>query len=230
MKSAIVGVLILGAAGFAGTAKADSWNFFFPSGPNSNVSLGNSFTFTSTGGVSITASGFTDSGTATAIFDKFASPGYQNGLSETGLGLTSEDDHEIDTSGYVELNLGNIVNGTIVTLSMGSVQTGEAYNVYETNTLGGKGPESGGTGFTTLGTNETLNATTDAATFSFTKSSSFQYIAVEETAANSGDILLSTLSTATPEPGYYVLLFVGMAGLALTAIRRQRRQARQVAA
>ena len=124
MKSVATWVMILGAVGFAGTAKADSWNFFFSSGANSNASLSSSFHFHLRRRVNITASGFTDAGTAAPIFDKYTAPGYTNGLSETGLGLTNEGDHEIDTSGYVELNLANIVNGTVVTLSMGSVQTG----------------------------------------------------------------------------------------------------------
>lgn len=241
MRRAISWMLVLAGAGFTGVAKADNWNFFFPSGPNSNVSLGNSFTFSSTGGVNITAYGFLDSGTAAPIFDKYTAPGYQNGQSEDGVGLKNESDHEIDTSGYVELNLSNIVNGTILTLSLGSVQTPESYNVYDTtgigalsNQPGGKGPESGaGNPFTPLvmtngqtAVNQVLNQVTNQAFITFTKTASFQYIAIEETAGNTGDISVGTLSSTTPEPGYYVLLFAAMAGLAAVAIRRER--ARQV--
>ena len=92
-------------------------------------------------GVPITAYGFANDGTPKALFGK------NQGGTESGLGISgSNSANEITSANFVQLDLRNLItsNATGVSLLVNSVQSGEAYNVYGSNTLGSIGTLLGG--------------------------------------------------------------------------------------
>jgi hypothetical protein len=217
---AIVSLLTL-VAGLGSLAKADIWSF---TQGTASVNYGvGSKSFTSTGGVTITAYGYNNAGTlggpANTYYDLYGK--YTTGdPTETGLGFANEIDHEIDNTGYIELDLNNIADGTLLSLAVGSIQTGESYNLYKATVQGGTsaGGANPGGNLSLLVANPPSDTLTNSP-FLFTKTASFRYIAVEAQAA---DVLIGSLSSVAPEPGYYAVLLIGVAGLAGVAIRRRR--------
>src|SRR5262249_32680309 len=98
--------------------------------------LGNSQTY-SAAGATITAYGFSTAGDPTALFGK-STPGVTD---ETGLGISpgAGSDNEIQPTDFVELDLANLFakfgQSTPIKLKVGSVQAGEGYDVYGSNSL-----------------------------------------------------------------------------------------------
>uniref|UniRef100_Q029R5 PEP-CTERM protein-sorting domain-containing protein n=1 Tax=Solibacter usitatus (strain Ellin6076) TaxID=234267 RepID=Q029R5_SOLUE len=166
-----------------------------------------------TSGVTITAYGFLNSGTTADLF------GRNDGANEAGLGMLVDagSDHEIDISHYIALDLSNITNGSQVTIAFGSLvgQTGEGFNFYEKNGLASAG------GISTYGSAIASNQI--AGSYTFTKTSSITAIAIQAANADGShplaNILISTL-TATPEPGFYGVLGLGLVTLVLFSRRR----------
>lgn len=175
------------------------YNFDNPTG-----TLGTSQSYTNSG-VTITAYGFngTNTGTATNLYGK------NEGGDEIGLGIASTSDHEIETYDFVQLNLSQLfaANPGVINMQFGSVQPGESWKLYGSNTLGTLGTfiQSGTADY---GTNVALSSAF----------SGYTYLSIQ---AGYNDILVSTLSTniSVPEPGTYLLLG-SMLGLALFAKRR----------
>lgn len=96
---------------------------------------GTSITYT-TKGFSITASGFQEQWSGkdqpTDLYVK------TNGGDESGLGIANENDHEIDTNQFIQLDLSSLTSDGIFggNLSIGSVQSGEGYAIYTSGTSG----------------------------------------------------------------------------------------------
>ncbi|MDP9055208.1 MAG: Ig domain-containing protein, partial [Acidobacteriota bacterium] len=105
--------------------------------------LGNSRVF-SVQGTSLTAYGFNNNGTPTALYAKNQSS------TEQGLGIASDSDYEINTSTFIQLDVSQLVAAgfTNAQILFNSVQAGEGYNVYGSNTLGTLGAQLGSTGVT----------------------------------------------------------------------------------
>lgn len=141
-------------------------------------------------GVPITAYGFANDGTPKALFGK------NQGGTESGLGISgSNSANEITTANFVQLDLRNLItsNATGVCLLVNSVQSGEAYNVYGSNTLGSIG--------TLLGGNRTLGNNF----FAMPGFPTYRYISVRaaSTATNwctttASDVLVGAVSFSLP--------------------------------
>jgi hypothetical protein len=226
--------IALVAFGLGSTARADiTWTFSPPgpdtgpscAGPNPRCSVGNSFTYTS-GGVSIVASGFYNNGNPQGLYEK-------NRSGDTGLGFSQPSLSEIDTSGYVQLDLSTL-NGVPkldpIALVLGSLSPNQQYDVY-TFTSDGAAPvnlagygtvfahNQGTTGFLPGGYSSTFE----------TGSKVHTYIAITASATNPvSDLVLTSLSlknssgvNPTPEPGFYGILLVAISALALPQVRRR---------
>ena len=131
VKDAVGATAIAGCT--TGCTSTNTWNFNLPSGP-----LGTSQVYT-VSGLAITAYGYTNSGTPVALYGK------NLGGSENGLGIKGEVDNEINTSTFVQLDLGQVIASGAQSVSMiiNSSQSGEGYNLYGSSTRGSIGTPIG---------------------------------------------------------------------------------------
>jgi hypothetical protein len=162
-----------------------TWNFDSPAG-----NLGNSHTYT-VSGVSVTATGFSAAGVSneTALFGK------TEGGDESGLGIAAEDDHEIAGSEFIQFDISDVANLTSGSIVMGSVQSGETFEIFGSNTLGDIGTmlASGGS---------TYNSVQFMLPASF---ANYKYLGVK---AGNDDVLVQSLTLNTssvPEPATFWL-------------------------
>jgi hypothetical protein len=187
-----VALIALGGFGFAA-----SFSFGVdPSG--SGVDNENSETFTS-GSSSITVYGFDGLGNATELFFKDNGPGDV----ETGVGLANDvPDHEIVKPNFIQFT-----GAGVTSIKIGSIQHGEGWAVYGSNTLG----------TSNVGVNDPLfliDKGSGGGTATVTLKGGFSFYTVY---SPSGDILLDTANTSTsrvPEPGTPALIMsLGLVGL-----------------
>src|SRR5665213_1855255 len=103
-----------------------SWNLRSKLG-----NLGNSYSWTS-GGIALKAYGYNNNGSATALYAKNESS------TESGLGIASDGDFEINTSTFIQLDVTALEAAGVsnAQISFNSVQSGESWKVYGSNTLG----------------------------------------------------------------------------------------------
>jgi len=186
-------------------ASSLTYNFDSPTG-----SLGTSQNYTSDA-VTITAYGYNSFNNLINLYGK------AGGGDENGLGLAGNSPNfEITTTTYVQLDLKNLwaADPTAFAMTLGSVQSGEGWKIYGSNTAGSLG--------TLL-----LSGTSEASQVFGTIPSGYEFIGVQ---ASSVDVLLSSLSATvpdvppssiTPEPSS--LLMIGSGLLALAFVRRGKR-------
>ena len=105
------------------------WDFSSPLG-----NLGTSEPYVSNG-LTITAFGYSTSNAPVAMY------GHNDDLSDLGIGIAGTSNNKIDTTHYVQLDLGAVIaaGATNVMVTVSSVQAGESYSVYGSNTLGSIG-------------------------------------------------------------------------------------------
>ncbi|HZM02375.1 MAG TPA: putative Ig domain-containing protein, partial [Candidatus Saccharimonadales bacterium] len=150
-----------------------TWSFATPSG-----TLGVSQPYTNNGLV-ITAYGFLNNGTATKLYGK------NEGGDESGLGINGTVDNEIGNTNFVQLDLSQVIasGATSATMMIGSVQSGEGYNIYGSSTKG------------TLGTVLVSNGHTDQTAFAIPSYPAYPYISVRASVA---DVLVDAVSATSP--------------------------------
>ena len=193
--------MALAAIGAGLATQAKAVNFTFQEN-GSNIDLGPTSTFTS-GGFSLTASGFLTAGGTTNLFAK------DLGGTETGLGTVSDPSgqHEIVTTNFVQLTLPTAPPSNFSMVLLTSVQTGESAQVFFTTTPGTLA------GATLIGTVSNANGS-----ISIPAGDQTGFIDVTAGAAN---VLLAgaQITTSVPDGGSTVALL----GVALTAVEGVRR-------
>jgi len=183
----LLGVCLLSAA----PVFADSTTTFTFIGTLGNIGPTDTFT---AGSLSLVATGYSSPGVTTDMWAK------NGGLNEMGLGLASEPQHEISGTLFVQLNLTQVLaaSPTSIALSIQSIQAGEGYSVWGSNTAGTPG--------TLLASNQT------GATFTLPDLGSFNFISVS---GGPGNVLLDDVDVTvpTPEPSAAILLLLGLVAL-----------------
>jgi len=168
---------------------------------NSNQTLGTSAVYGP-----ITAYGFTFAGVATDLYSKFGGVG----SSETGLGIAGTLDNEITPTTVVQLS----GLGDPFTLTMGSTQSVEGFDVYGSNTLGTRGAEL--YSYITPGIDPFTTGSLSSNGYSFIS------ITADPRSGGSQNVVLDSLTTTTTTPEPSSLLLLGTGILAAAGVVRRK--------
>jgi hypothetical protein len=218
MKTTITAIITLLGA-LTASAATVTYNFSTPA----NQSLGSSsqsFASSPTG-YSITAYGF-ENGVANNLYLK------NEGSSESGLGLASQSDFEIDTHGLVVIDISSLDSASLLQLEVASVDPGESFAVYGLTSSAFSGgptaPVLSGPALFTGG------KSLDDTYFSVPSFSGYKYLALT---ATDGNVLLqglsanvtgsiSNIASSTPEPASMGIVGLALVGVALAGKLRKK--------
>ena len=160
------------------------------------------------GPFTITAFGFDGTGAPTDLYGK------NLGFDETGLGLNNDPSgqHEISGMNYIQLDLTSLLHNPGLAITIASVQTGETFDIYGSDTMG------------TLGSLLFMgNSTDDQVPISLTGGlGGFDFYSVM---ATNGNVIIENVAATTstvPEPGTLVMFGSGIVVLAGVLRRKLR--------
>jgi hypothetical protein len=130
-------------------------------------------------GVALNVNGYKNDGTPTALWTK------NDSVTESGIGIASDVDHEINSSTFIQLDVTQLVatGFTNAQITLNSVQAGETYRIFGSNSPGMLGA-------TLLGPSATANTL-----FAMPGYGTYKYIGIQ---AASGNIILAALAFTAP--------------------------------
>ncbi|WP_298668262.1 PEPxxWA-CTERM sorting domain-containing protein [uncultured Sphingomonas sp.] len=206
MRKLAFGLLVATAGMAASSAASAAVLFDFSSAPGN---IGPTHTYTS-GGLSVTASGFNPSGSPIDLFGK------NFGGDENGIGLAGALDNEIATGfGFVQLDVGQLLGKvSLIQFFTGSTTNGETWNVYGSHTAGSYSgsPLISGT------TEEIYNALPGLGTYKY-----YDFVSSGYSGDTPHNFLIGGLSVvpSVPEPATWALMILGF-GMIGGTLRRRR--------
>lgn len=216
----------LGAALFALSISPAFATVVWQLNPNNlNQPTGTTMQSYTVSGYTITASGYDNKngiGTPTQLFFKNVGP--INGAFEIGLGVNNTSDHELQAGSstsnpfdFIQLNLSSIIQAgaTSGAVSVTSVQSGEAFTIFGSNTAGTLGTQLGGT----------FGSSSDNVFVNLPNFGQYNFYSI---AAADGDVLVKAVSAnfpAVPEMNALLPIAALLAAVAAAEFVRRRRVA-----
>jgi hypothetical protein len=222
MKTTLIPtVALIALSGFSAVASPVTWNLV---GPTSQLLSPTDTLVSTTGNISLVFSGYITNANDVATSNTWLAPtakatalfAKNGGGDETGLGIAADptNDDEIIRNSFIQIDLAGLLTQKSITglqLVIGSVQSGEGFAIWGSNTAALPG---------TLLTSGT--SAMDDIGFSVPGYGSYRYVSVSATANN---VLLDTVTAATgaaPEPGTLGLALMAGLGLAFLKLGPQK--------
>ena len=194
-------------AALAASSTANATTTISLGGPN--VNWGNTHVFTS-GGLTVTASGFTAANAPTALYGK------NGGGDEIGVGLANDPSHDNEIyygMGYVQLDVSALFGlVSSVTFSTNSTTDGEQWSIFGSNVSGSYAGSALLTG-------------TNRSSATLPGFGSYRYYDFVSTSTSGGKnfLIAGLTATAVPEPATWAMMLLGF-GLIGASVRYGRRK------